>query len=382
MEGAKRGSLRDVPSEDTSVSQLEEWARSPDRGGSVDGSRHAEYIKNVSNAIKQGMISEEGAMNLAQRVKGLAPFILPAIGERKQALGIQQEVGGIVNKYISPGTGGGGDYSVPPTDPREDPKGLVRELASNPGLRGVAKDYSDLYGLDKTAAAQGRGAYRIPVQTPAGIFSFNARAEGDEDVGNYVTDKYGRPVIGSASSPDLQGRLSASKEYGKEIGKEASVAGKTGEAADSISSALGILDKGIYAGTYGEAKKFAAKALPGDKQTVSNTEEFIAHIGNVVIPRMRDLGGSDTEEELRYMRAITGGDLKMEPESIKRILISAERKIQAKQERLRREGKAVGLGEKIDASIPPKPQNQDDKKAKEDRKAREDAAIRALRGGR
>ena len=61
------------------VPELDAWARSPQRGGSVDGSRHGEYIKNVSNAIREGKISREGAANLATRIKGLAPFILPAL---------------------------------------------------------------------------------------------------------------------------------------------------------------------------------------------------------------------------------------------------------------------------------------------------------------
>lgn len=99
-----RMSMRDTVSPlDSTVNELDEWAKSDKRGGNVDGSKHAAYIENVYKAIMNGQISEEGALNLAKRVKGLAPFILPAIGNRKEALGIQQEVQGIVGQHINPG---------------------------------------------------------------------------------------------------------------------------------------------------------------------------------------------------------------------------------------------------------------------------------------
>jgi len=97
-----------------------------------------------------------------------------------------------------------------------------------------------------------------------------------------------------------------------------------------VGDALKLIDKGIYAGAYGPEKGFVAKfsgGMIGDPKKVQNTEVFMANIGEIVIPRLQQFGGNDSNEELKYLQKVVAGDQRLEPESMKRILISAEKKI-------------------------------------------------------
>jgi hypothetical protein len=54
---------------------------------------------------------------------------------------------------------------------------------------------------------------------------------------------------------------------------------------------------------------------------VENTEVFMANIGEIVIPRLQQFGGNDSNEELKYLQKVVAGDQRLEPESMQRILI-------------------------------------------------------------
>lgn len=154
------------------------------------------------------------------------------------------------------------------------------------------------------------------------------------------------------------------KAAGKELGKELITVKDKQSALDSIQDALSMLNQGIYAGPYSQLRKGAAKYLGvGSSDKVARTEEFMSYIGDVVVARLKDFGGNDSEQELAYLNRIIGGDLEVEPKALKRILERADAKIRRGIERLRRqavsgekkESLTTTLPEADAAQAPPKP---------------------------
>jgi hypothetical protein len=112
--------------------------------------------------------------------------------------------------------------------------------------------------------------------------------------------------------------------------------------------ALSLLNQGIYAGGYGPEKKFIAKYTGvGSSAKVENTEVFMANIGEIVIPRLQQFGGNDSNEELKYLQNVVAGNQRLEPESMKRILASAEKKVQNNIERLKLQAQSAKGGTEL-----------------------------------
>ena len=104
--------------------------------------------------------------------------------------------------------------------------------------------------------------------------------------------------------------------------------------------ALTLLNKGIYAGGLGPEQTAATKysfGSIGSQKKLENTEVFLANIGEIVIPRLVQFGGNDSNEELKYLKDVVAGNQRLEPESMKRILINAEKKVQKNIERLQKQ---------------------------------------------
>lgn len=140
----------------------------------------------------------------------------------------------------------------------------------------------------------------------------------------------------------------AGEAAGKVIGEATALIENKYSALDSIKEAKTVLSQGINAGIYGPTKQFITKAtggLIGSPEKVVNTEQFLSYIGNTVIPRLQEFGGNDSVEELKYLQNVMGGNQTLEPESTKRILESAERKIKLGIERLERQTKSAGTKE-------------------------------------
>jgi hypothetical protein len=139
----------------------------------------------------------------------------------------------------------------------------------------------------------------------------------------------------------------AAKEAGKVIGGNVANIESQYSLQTGISDALKLIDKGIYAGAYGPEKGFIAKyslGTVGDPKKVRNTEVFMANIGEIVIPRLQQFGGNDSNEELKYLQKVVAGDQRLEPESMQRILISAEKKIANNIRRLQKQAESAGKG--------------------------------------
>jgi hypothetical protein len=139
----------------------------------------------------------------------------------------------------------------------------------------------------------------------------------------------------------------AAKEAGKVIGGNVANIESQYSLQTGIGDALKLIDKGIYAGAYGPEKGFIAKyslGTVGDPKKVRNTEVFMANIGEIVIPRLQQFGGNDSNEELKYLQKVVAGDQRLEPESMQRILLSAEKKIANNIRRLQKQAESAGKG--------------------------------------
>lgn len=203
----------------------------------------------------------------------------------------------------------------------------------------------------RKAARIGRAGARDVIAKEKAI----AQAMG-MDVGEYLKQKLSKsggqtinvsPVINMAK----EAGETAGKKEGMEIGEAAAAIENKYSAIDSVREAKDMLKQGIYSGYWGDLRKTVAKASVGaigDRQKAARTEQFMSYIGNTVVPRLKEFGGNDSNEEMKYLQKIMGGDTSMEPEAIAAILDSAERKIQRGIERLQRQRGALEQGQMPD----------------------------------
>ena len=137
----------------------------------------------------------------------------------------------------------------------------------------------------------------------------------------------------------------AAKEAGKIIGGNVANVEQQFSLQTAYKDALTIVNDGIYGGAYGPEKQFLAKFVGvGDPKKVENTEVFLANIGEIVIPRLVQFGGNDSNEELKYLQKVVAGEQRLEPEAVKRILVSAEKKVQKNLARLQAQTAAGATG--------------------------------------
>jgi hypothetical protein len=118
----------------------------------------------------------------------------------------------------------------------------------------------------------------------------------------------------------------------------------------AFNDAVTLVNDGIYGGAYGPEQAAATKfslGLLGDKKKLENTEVFLANIGEIVIPRLQQFGGNDSNEELKYLQKVVAGDQRLEPGAVKRILASAEKKVRNNIKRLQDQAKSGETGAQL-----------------------------------
>lgn len=142
----------------------------------------------------------------------------------------------------------------------------------------------------------------------------------------------------------------ASKEASKIIGQNVANVENQFSLETAYKDALSLLNKGIYGGAFGPEQAAATKyslGLLGNQNKLENTEVFLANIGEIVIPRLVQFGGNDSNEELKYLQNVVAGNQRLEPESMKRILASAEKKVQNNIKRLNLQTQAAKGGTEL-----------------------------------
>ena len=143
----------------------------------------------------------------------------------------------------------------------------------------------------------------------------------------------------------------AAKKAGEIIGTNVANIEQQFSLQTAYTDAINLLDQGIYGGAIGPERQFIAKyAGVGSPQKVQNTEVFMANIGEIVIPRLQQFGGNDSNEELKYLQNVVAGNQRLEPESMKRILRNAEKKVQNNIKRLSLQTQAAEGGTKLPIS--------------------------------
>jgi hypothetical protein len=139
-------------------------------------------------------------------------------------------------------------------------------------------------------------------------------------------DDFKKKVAKAGASNIEVSATSMRKEEGKGVGAKLVDIPTALSALDALNGGLSQLDLGINAGMYGNIKQTLTKAslgTIGSEAKVTNTEVYLAYIGNTVIPLMSKLGGSDSNEELNYMKRLVAGDVTLEPASMRRIITNA-----------------------------------------------------------
>lgn len=129
---------------------------------------------------------------------------------------------------------------------------------------------------------------------------------------------------------------------------------------ESLRDAKDLVNQGVYGGAYGpELKNLAKFGGVGSREKLIRTETLMSTIGETVLPRLKEFGGNDSNEELRYLTRITGGDERIEPETLKRILTSAEAKIRRGIKRMEQQQKSAVTGTPLStAPLPQEPVTQ------------------------
>jgi len=133
------------------------------------------------------------------------------------------------------------------------------------------------------------------------------------------------------------------EQFGKNLADQQSLIQGKYDAITAMDDALDYFDKGIYAGGYGPAGKFVAKytkGAVGDINKVSNTENFLNSISTTVIPLLSEFGGNDSNEELKFLQNVVGGNTELEPDVIKATVTRAKKKIQQGIDRVRKQSES------------------------------------------
>jgi len=145
----------------------------------------------------------------------------------------------------------------------------------------------------------------------------------------------------------------AAKAAGKIVGENLANVENQFSLQTAYKDALSLLNKGIYAGAFGPEQAAATKyslGSIGNQKKLENTEVFLANIGEIVIPRLVQFGGNDSNEELKYLKDVVAGNQRLEPESMKRILSNAEKKVQNNIERLKLQAQSAKGGTELPIS--------------------------------
>lgn len=138
-----------------------------------------------------------------------------------------------------------------------------------------------------------------------------------------------------------------SEAAGTAIGKDAAAIEESYGMVNDLKKAKNMLTEGIYAGPYGPKEMSIAKFSRQNLKKVANTQKFKSYVANVVIKRLKDIGGNDTEEERNYLESMVGGDISQELPAIEAAIDSAEQKIQAKIDRTKLQVESAGKKQPI-----------------------------------
>jgi hypothetical protein len=141
-----------------------------------------------------------------------------------------------------------------------------------------------------------------------GVYFNGGKLAGDSDV--MPMDPRSLAMEKSAGSLEGSAPKFMVERYTKEI-RPAMI--QTAEALSAVGQAKKLIPK-IQAGSGAEISQAirgwgATMGLNVDESVLSDTQAYQNFIGNIVIPKMQQLGGNDSNEEMRKMYSLSGGDI-------------------------------------------------------------------------
>jgi hypothetical protein len=152
------------------------------------------------------------------------------------------------------------------------------------------------------------------------------------------------------------------KKTGEGVGKDVAEAvspvvlqGKENTLA-ALKRAQELLTKndGIYTGGLASAKMAASKYTPfGSQKKLENTEKYLAYVSTTVIPLLKEFGGNDSNEELKFLQRLVGGEITLEEETLKEIISSAITKTERGIKRSQEAAKAASEGKMPSTEVQP-----------------------------
>ena len=196
--------------------------------------------------------------------------------------------------------------------------------------------------------------------------------------------KFGKPFSGltpeqkavvykevqTKSSDSLGGGLKALAEAlvkgsGKQIGEDVaeSISPKVLQGKEDTLGALKrartLLGEGIYTGGLASAQMAISKYSPlGSQKKLENTEKYLAYVSTTVIPLLKEFGGNDSNEELKFLQRLVGGEITLEEETLKEIIDSAITKTERGVARAKVNAENVSKGELPSTEVTPQPFGQ------------------------
>jgi len=152
------------------------------------------------------------------------------------------------------------------------------------------------------------------------------------------------------------------KETGKQVGKDVaeSIAPKVLQGKEDTLGALKraktLLGEGIYTGGLASAKMAISKYSPlGSQEKLERTEKYLAYVSTTVIPLLKEFGGNDSNEELKFLQRLVGGEITLEEETLKEIIDSAIMKTERGINRAKVNAENVSKGQLPSTEVTPQP---------------------------
>lgn len=315
----------------------------------------ASALENILKQTQQEAISGDPIETYSILAKKLADA-----GFSREALQAQQELNklsqdtALNNAKVSTESAQGVKYKAEALKAlrEDDPKQKIfLELAKNSSPKAVAQaikagyDVSLLDSPEKTKlSAYGQQLVDAGYQVGTPEFEAKMREYLDAEVSGKSKGSGNVSVNVGGVSID-SGKLS--ENAGKEVGTAvANIEDQYSELAD-FAKAKKLLDEGIFSGQYGKVQMDIAKSTRQNLTKVARTEKFKAYIAQNVIKRLKDIGGNDTQEERTYLEKMVGGEISLEPETLRAVIDSGEEKIKNIIARRKAQVKSASTGSPI-----------------------------------
>lgn len=144
-----------------------------------------------------------------------------------------------------------------------------------------------------------------------------------------------------------QAAETAGKQVGKDVAEQIAPAVLQGKenTLKSLEKAQELLNAGIYSGGLANAKMAISKYTPlGSQKKLENTEKYITYLSATVIPLLKEFGGNDSNEELKFLQRVVGSEITLEEGTLRSIVNSAIEKTKRGIERAQKSAKAVQEG--------------------------------------